>query len=116
MRTIVALITAIATGLVLWRFGADPLWAVTLAIPPAALTLTLTSLPRATDVVWQQPPDPPSAIASVVASNLATRLAQAAEDEVRYRERIRPRLKKLGIDQNRLPPPEELAEMLRRVE
>jgi hypothetical protein len=116
MRTLLVLATAVVTGLVVWRFGADPLWAIVLAVPPAALVLLATYLPRATDVVWQPPPDPPSAIASVLASNLATRLAQAAEDEVRFRERIQPRLKKLGVATKTMPAPDELTEMLRRVE
>ncbi|TWP48671.1 hypothetical protein FKR81_27505 [Lentzea tibetensis] len=116
MRTLIVLATAVVTGLVLWRFGANPLWATALAVPPAALALLASYLPRATDVVWQPPPDPPSAIASVQASTLATRLAQAADDEVRFRERIQPRLRKLGIDVDALPPPDELTEMLRRTE
>ncbi|GLZ34544.1 hypothetical protein Lesp02_67310 [Lentzea sp. NBRC 105346] len=116
MRTLIVLVTAVAAGLALWRFGADPLWAIVLAVPPAALALVATYLPKATDVVWLPPPEPPSSIASVQASTLATRLAQAAGDETRFRERVQPRLRKLGIETNVLPEPHELAEMLRRVE
>jgi hypothetical protein len=116
VRTFAVLFTATATGVVLWRFGAPPLWAVTLSVPPAALALLATYLPRSTDVVWQPPPEPPSAIASVQASTLATRLAQAADDETRFRERIQPRLRRLGIDTGTLPSPDKLTEMLRSAE
>ena len=116
MRTVLALGIGVLIGVTVWWLGADPLWATALAVPPAAFAVLVTRLPRSTDVVWSGDPPPPGSISSGHASTLASRLAEAAENQKRYDERFRARLAKLGIEAERMPDPKELAERLRRVE
>ncbi|WP_053739512.1 hypothetical protein [Nocardia sp. NRRL S-836] len=116
MRTALALGVGVVVGVLLWWLGATPFWAVALAVPPAAFAVLVTRLPRATDVVWSGPPQAPGSISTAHASTLAGRLEEAAEDQAKYDERFRARLRALGIDAASLPDPRELAERLRRVE
>lgn len=116
MRTVLALVVGVVVGVVIWWLGASPLWATALAVPPTAFGVLITRLPRATDIVWTAEPPPPGTISSAHASTLASRLAEAAQDDRRYQERFRARLARLGIEAAELPGPEELAERLRRVE
>ncbi|ANZ36380.1 hypothetical protein BBK82_10215 [Lentzea guizhouensis] len=116
MRTVLALAVGVVIGVLLWWLGATPLWATVLAVPPAAFAVLVTRLPRATDVVWSAGPQVPGSISTAHASTLASRLEEAAESRAKYDERFRARLRRLGIDADRLPAPDELAERLRRVE
>ncbi|MFS8102021.1 hypothetical protein LFM09_33325 [Lentzea alba] len=116
MRTVLALGVGVLIGVTVWWLGADPLWATALAVPPAAFTVLLTRVPRATDVVWSGEPPPPGSISTPHASTLASRLAEAAENPRRYEERFRARLQRLGIEADEMPDPKELAERLRRIE
>lgn len=116
MRTALTLLVGVVIGVVIWWLGASPLWAVALALPPTVFLLLVLRLPRATDVVWAAGPVPPSSISSAHASTLASRLGEAAENPARYQDRFRQRLRRLGIDEENMPSPQELAERLRRVE
>ena len=116
MKTVLALVIGVVAGVVIWWLGASPPWAVALAVPLTAFGLLVGRVPRATDVVWSAEPPPPGSISTAQASTLASRLAEAAEDPRRYRERFRTRLARLGIEADELPDPEDLAERLRRVE
>ncbi|SDG78354.1 hypothetical protein SAMN05216553_111221 [Lentzea fradiae] len=116
MKTVLALVIGVVTGVVIWWLGASPPWAAALAVPLTAFALLVGRTPRATDVVWSAEPTPPGTISTAQASTLAGRLAEAAEDQRRYQERFRARFARLGIDADALPDPEDLAERLRRVE
>ncbi|MGW4211707.1 hypothetical protein ACWEIJ_27190 [Lentzea sp. NPDC004789] len=116
MRTALALLVGVIIGVVIWLLGAEPFWAVALAVPPTAFAVLVTRLRRATDILWSSAPPPPGSISTAHASTLASRLAEASESPRRYRERFRARLQRLGIDASEMPDPKELAERLRRVE
>ncbi|MEU7475578.1 hypothetical protein AB0A63_06315 [Lentzea sp. NPDC042327] len=116
MRTVLALGAGVVIGGVLWWLGATPLWATALAVPPAAFAVLVTRLPRATDVLWSAGPQVPGSISTAHASTLASRLEEAAGDQTRFDERFRARLRRLGVDADRMPDPADLAERLRRVE
>jgi len=116
MKTALALLVGVIIGVVIWLLGAEPFWAVALAVPPTAFAVLVTRLKRATDIVWSSAPPPPGSISTAHAGTLASRLAEAAESPQRYRERFRTRLQRLGIDASEMPDPKELAERLRRVE
>jgi hypothetical protein len=116
MRTALALGIGVLIGVAVWLLGAEPFWAAALAVPPTAFAVLVTRLPRATDILWSAEPPPPGTISTAHASTLASRLAEAADNPRRYRERFRARLRRLGIEASEMPDPEELAERLRRVE
>lgn len=116
MRTVLALGIGVVIGLVTWWLGAEPLWAIALAVPPAAFGVLVTRLPKATDVVWSGEPQTPGSISTTLASTLASRLEEAAESQLKFDERFRNRLRRLGIEADRMPDPKELAERLRRVQ
>jgi len=94
---IAAFATGAIAGYVLFRIGAPVLWSVVIALPVAALTMLVARLPRATDVVWQPLPSSYSSAASVQASTLAGRLAEAAVDQDRFATRVQPRLRRLAL-------------------
>lgn len=116
MRTALALGVGVIIGVAIWLLGAEPFWATALAVPPTALAVLVSRLPRTTDIVWSSDPPAPGSISTAHASTLASRLAEAAENPRRYQERFRTRLQRLGIDVKDLPDPGELADRLRRVE
>ncbi|MCX2954484.1 hypothetical protein [Lentzea sp. NEAU-D7] len=116
MKTALALVVGAIIGVVIWWLGASPAWAAALAVPPTAFGVLVTRLPRATDIVWSSAPPPPGSISTAIAGTLASRLAEAAEDPRRYRERFRARLARLGVEASEMPDPKQLAERLRRVE
>ena len=116
MKTVLALGIGVLVGVTVWWLGADPMWAIALAVPPAAFAVLVTRVPPATDVVWAGEPPPPGSISTALASTLASRLAEAAENPQRYQERFRARLQRLGIEAEQMPDPKELAERLRRIE
>jgi hypothetical protein len=116
MKTALALAAGVVIGVVIWLLGAPPAWAAALAVPPTAFGVLVTRLPRATDIVWSSGPPPPGSISTALASTLASRLTEAAEDPRRYQERFRARLARLGIEASEMPDPDQLAERLRRVE
>lgn len=116
MKSALALVVGVIIGVVIWWLGASPAWAAALAVPPTAFGVLVTRLPRATDIVWSSAPPPPGSISTAIAGTLASRLAEAAEDPRRYRERFRARLARLGVEASEMPDPKQLAERLRRVE
>ncbi|MEV6713103.1 hypothetical protein AB0M48_13820 [Lentzea sp. NPDC051208] len=116
MKIVLALLVGVIIGVVIWWLGASPAWAAALAVPPTAFGVLVTRLPQATDIVWSSAPPPPGSISTALASTLASRLTEAAEDPRRYQERFRARLARLGIEASEMPDPKQLAERLRRVE
>ena len=116
MKTVLALGIGVVIGVLTWWLGAEPLWAVAIAVPPATFAVLITRLPRATDVVWSGEPQAPGSISTPHASTLASRLEEAAENQVKFDERFRTRLRRLGIEADRMPEPKELAARLRRVQ
>lgn len=116
MKTVLVLGVGVVIGLGLWWLGAEPLWAVALAVPPAAFAVLITRVPKATDVVWSAEPQAPGSISTAHASTLASRLEEAAESQLKFDERFRSRLRALGIEADRMPEPRQLAQRLRRVE
>ncbi|WP_433268357.1 hypothetical protein ACQPZF_04045 [Actinosynnema sp. CS-041913] len=91
----VGVLVGVGTGVTLFRVGAPVHWAAVVALPVIALAVLVGRLPRATDILWAPPPAHFSTATSVQASNLASRLGEAAVDQDRFTVRIQPRLRKL---------------------
>jgi hypothetical protein len=78
-------------------FGTPWQWAALIALPLAALTLLAVSTPAGVEPAWGRPPAPPAVAGHLEAGLLASRLADAANDQSRYRSRVQPRLAAIAL-------------------
>ncbi|WP_188316497.1 hypothetical protein [Solihabitans fulvus] len=109
---LVALFGVITLLICYWLLGAPWPWAAVLTAPVGAVVWLTARTPRATEPVWQPLPDPLSTATELQASTLAGRLAEAAEDQSRFRGRVQPRLRALALARLRqLPGNGDLADL-----
>ena len=90
----VAVLTALFANNIL---AVPILWALLLGLPVGALVLLGSLLAGAADANWEPVPAPHVVPAELHASTLATRFAEAAEDQHRFTSRVQPRLRRLAI-------------------
>lgn len=102
---LIALVGALATvAMLVWLMGAPLPWSALLALPVAAVLLLLARSPSFSEPRWQPLPLTASAPSMPQASNLSSRLADAARDTRRFRSRIQPRLYALALARIRQQP------------
>lgn len=85
-------------------------WAALLALPITAVTLLGLLVPRGAEPAWAPLPEPPGSPTAHQAATLASRLAEAADHQARYRTRVQPRLRVLALAKLRRAGIEELAD------
>ncbi|WP_436493717.1 hypothetical protein [Actinokineospora sp. HUAS TT18] len=143
---IALLVGAVVAALAVWPGNIPVFWAVCVGIPTAAVTLLSTRYAGPLDPLWSAVPDGTGPATELQATNLASRLAEAATDQSRFITRIQPRLRRLAAAALRergvsdldseeakallgyelhavitsptatLPPPDRLAALLNRLE
>jgi hypothetical protein len=80
------------------QFAAVPLaWAIVLGVPLGAVVMLGVLLSGAMDANWEPAPAPGVVPSELLASTLATRLAEAATDQNRFTTRVQPRLRRLVV-------------------
>lgn len=77
--------------------GTPVVWSAVIALPLAILLLLMLLAPPGVEPVWAPPPESPAVAAHLDASMLAGRLADAADDQGRFRSRVQPRLAELAL-------------------
>jgi hypothetical protein len=97
-----AVFYGLAVGLVAtffaMQFAAVPLaWAIVLSVPLGAVVMLGVLLSGAMDANWEPAPGPGVVPSELLASVLATRLAEAATDQNRFTTRVQPRLRRLVL-------------------
>ncbi|MCG8920491.1 hypothetical protein L6E12_32465 [Actinokineospora sp. PR83] len=102
MNTVRTAAVAVAAGVAVAGLGVWPgdlpvFWAVTLGVPAAAVAAVGARFSGALEPRWAPLPDPADSATEPQAANLATRLAEAADDPVRFHTRLRPRLRRLAL-------------------
>jgi hypothetical protein len=138
----IAVAIAIA-ALGVWPGNIPLFWSACLGIAGGSVTLLATRYAGPLDPLWRALPDPSGSATDLQAANLASRLAEAAADQVRFVSRVQPRLRALAAAAVRerglsgaaaadflgpelselissphaeLPPPHRVAELLARLE
>ncbi|HVK24757.1 MAG TPA: hypothetical protein VM677_25640 [Actinokineospora sp.] len=93
---IALLVGAVVAGLAVWPGNIPVFWAVGIGVPAAAVTLLATRYAGPLDPLWSAVPDGVGPATELQAANLASRLAEAADDQSRFVTRIQPRLRRLA--------------------
>ncbi|WP_121393787.1 hypothetical protein [Actinokineospora cianjurensis] len=80
-----------------WPGGIPLFWAIAIAIPAAAVTVVAVRVSGPLEPVWTAVPDETASSTHPQPATLAARLAEAAEDQHRFRTRIQPRLRAVVV-------------------